>query len=79
MVARRKRQLLPKSRAQLDDLGPLKVTCGALEIETFMEESGQWVAVVPDRPGLIAQCSTLEGVLRQVVEFDSAFFAEFSG
>ena len=76
MVARwRYKEFLPRTDAAPDPLGTLKIQCGPLEVETFQED-GQWVATVAARPELIAQSRTLEGVLRQVLEFESVFFAD---
>jgi predicted RNase H-like HicB family nuclease len=38
-------------------------------------DGAAWVATVPSIPGLVAQHATLEGVIRQVLEFETAFFA----
>jgi hypothetical protein len=73
VVARgRYKHFLRRTGDAPDQLGTLKIQCGPLEVEAFQEE-GQWVASVATRPELIAQSRTLEGVLRQVLEFESVF------
>lgn len=58
-----------------DPLSTVSVQCAGLSIQVERDGSA-WVATVPEIPGLIAQHSTLEGVLRQVLEFEKAFFVD---
>lgn len=75
MVAtKRYTQLFRKTVGASDPLGTVKIRCGHLEIQASQDE-GQWVASVEGRPELIAQSRTLEGVLRQVLEYESIFCA----
>lgn len=57
-----------------DPLATVTVQCAGISIDVTRDGIA-WVATVPAIPGLIAQHSTLEGVLRQVLEFQSTFFA----